>query len=148
MPKRPVQKIKRRPSWKTCSRGHRYQGKGCPICWKGNRNVKQWIAELEKEGYKNVMVCPTPPGLDFGEHTHEEHTVHVILEGSLIIKDEHGEITLKKGSRFEIPKRTTHNAKSGPEGLKMIVGVKPSKVKPGRYRTPKFVKKALKKKPR
>ncbi len=131
-----------------CVRGHRYQGNGCPICWKGNRNEKQWIAELRKEGYKNVMVCPTGPGLDFGEHDHEEHTVHVILKGSLIIKDQNGEITLKKGSRFEIPKGTVHCAKSGPEGLKMIVGVKPSKVKPGRYRTPKFVKKALKKKPR
>ncbi|HYF10213.1 MAG TPA: cupin domain-containing protein [Candidatus Paceibacterota bacterium] len=87
-------------------------------------NEKDWVAELEREGYTQVAVCANGPDTDFGEHTHEEHTIHVILEGELTLTDETGSETLKRGQRFEIPAGTKHHAKCGPDGCTFVVGVK------------------------
>lgn len=85
---------------------------------------QEWVDKLEKEGYKHVAVVQNGPNSLFPEHTHEEHTVHVILEGELTLIEEDGNKTLKKDDRFEIPAGTTHSAKCGPEGCTFVVGVK------------------------
>ena len=83
-----------------------------------------WMDKLTDEGYKNLTVCEVAPNTDFGQHTHDQVTVHVILKGELTMTDIHESITLYEGDQFEIPAGTTHSAMCGPDGLKMIVGTK------------------------
>lgn len=86
--------------------------------------TQEWIEKLESEGYANVDVCVNAADLDFGEHTHEEHTVHVILQGELIVITGPETEIFTEGERVEFPVGTTHRAKAGAEGCTFIVGTK------------------------
>lgn len=98
----------------------------------------QWMEKLKREGFKDLAVCSNGPDTDFGEHTHEERTVHVVLNGELTLTPgresvgqggEHEGVTiLREGDRFEIPAGTTHKAKCGPLGCTFIVGVEDRQV--------------------
>lgn len=83
-----------------------------------------WMDKLTDEGYKDLTVWEVGPDTDFGQNTHDQVTVHVILKGELTMTDIHESITLYEGDQFEIPAGTTHSAMCGPDGLKMIVGTK------------------------
>ncbi len=85
---------------------------------------EEWVEKLKNEGFKNVGICPVGPNTDFGEHTHHEHTVHVIVKGELIVSENGAVTVLKEGDRFEFPAGTTHSAKSGSGDFIMVVGVK------------------------
>lgn len=89
-------------------------------------NQQEWEMQLETEGFSDIRVCPVkhsdiPPE----PHTHDQETVHIILKGKLTITDEAGvTTTYEVGDRVDFPAGTTHTAATGPEGMKMIVGVK------------------------
>lgn len=87
-------------------------------------NKETLIKSLESEGFTDVRICPIPPAIDLPEHTHDEHTVHIILEGDLIITDATGTHTYHPGDRVEFPAGTTHIAKGTIEHGRMIIGVK------------------------
>lgn len=82
------------------------------------------IKQLEQEGYTEVRTCPIPPNLDLPEHTHDEHTVHVILRGDLIITENGISTTYKPGDTVEFPAGTTHKARGSTDSGRMITGVK------------------------
>lgn len=82
------------------------------------------IKQLQDEGYTEVRVCPIPPNQDFPEHTHDIHTVHVILDGELTIIDASGTNTYRPGDRVEFPAGTTHKARGKTDTGTMIIGVK------------------------
>lgn len=83
------------------------------------------IEALVAEGFSSVMTVPIEANADAGEHTHDLHTVHIIVEGELIITDSDGmSRTYGVGERVEFPAGTTHKAKGGPTLGAMIVGVK------------------------
>lgn len=82
------------------------------------------IAGLKNEGYTDVRVCPIPPDLDLPEHTHDEHTVHIILEGELTIIDSEGTHVYRPGDRVEFPAGTVHKARGNTNNGKMIVGIR------------------------
>lgn len=86
-------------------------------------NEQAWMEKLEQEGFTDVRVCPIEPGVDSGEHTHDKHTVHVILNGELIITDHGATKTFRPGDRVEFPAGTTHKARGGSNRGRMIVGV-------------------------
>ena len=89
-----------------------------------NMTAEQWVEKLITEGYSEVMAVTQGPNTEFPEHTHDEHTVHVIVEGEFILIDQGIETTLKAGERVEIPAGTTHRAKCGSLGCTFVVGVK------------------------
>ncbi|MEW6722847.1 MAG: cupin domain-containing protein [Candidatus Micrarchaeota archaeon] len=84
--------------------------------------MKKWMEKLKKEGFSEIRVCPLPPDADAPEHTHDRHTVHVILSGELTITGKSGTKTYKRGDRVEFPAGTTHKARGG-KG-EMVVGVR------------------------
>ena len=86
-------------------------------------NEKEWTKKLKKEGFSDIRVCPLPPNIDTDEHTHDQHTVHIILSGELVISDDSGTKIYLPGDRVEFPAGTTHKAKGSGNG-EMIVGVK------------------------
>lgn len=86
-------------------------------------NRQHWLDKLKKEGIKDPQVC-TMPKSNGGEHTHDQHTVHVILKGELTITDKTGKKTYKPGDRVDFPAGTKHSVQFGPKGCTMIVGVK------------------------
>lgn len=59
-------------------------------------NEQQWAEKLPHEGFTNLAVCPNGPNTEFGEHTHEQQTVHVILEGEFTLFEQGDVKTLKK----------------------------------------------------
>lgn len=81
---------------------------------------QEWIDALRAEGYANVSVANLEDNFD-DTHTHDVKTVHVILLGSLTLIENGVSTTLLPGQRFEIPAGTTHTAKTGPEGCRMVV---------------------------
>jgi len=84
----------------------------------------EWIQKLEDEGFTEVRVCPIPPELDMPAHTHDVHTVHVILDGELVIADQAGERVFRPGDRVEFPAGTTHRGWGKQDAGRMIVGVR------------------------
>ncbi len=89
-------------------------------------NNEEWTKKLKKEGFSDIRVCPLPPNIDTDEHTHCQHTVHVILSGELTISDDNGTKIYRIGDQVEFPAGTTHRAKGNSEGGEMITGVKAS----------------------
>jgi len=84
---------------------------------------EEWIAKLEKEGVKDIGVVHMEPG-EKEEHTHEETTIHVILQGELTVKDAKGEKTYRPQAYIEFPAGEKHSVVFGSQGLSMIVGTK------------------------
>jgi quercetin dioxygenase-like cupin family protein len=85
------------------------------------------IQKLIEQGYQDVRVHPLNTlGIESEPHTHEESTVHVILEGELTMTELGSVKTIKKGDMLLIPAGTTHTIKTPPEGCKFVVGVKKS----------------------
>ena len=87
---------------------------------------QEWQMELEMEGFTNIQTVSMQQGdIPAEPHTHMEHTVHVILKGQLEIIDSDGVSTIYKiDDRVDFPAGTTHTAKIGEQGLRMIVGTK------------------------
>lgn len=89
-------------------------------------NQQEWQIQLETEGFSDIgEVFIRSSDLPPESHTHDQATVHVILKGKLMITDEAGvTTTYEKGDRVDFPAGTTHTASTGPEGMKMLVGIK------------------------
>ncbi len=86
--------------------------------------LTEWILKLEQEGFTDLRVCPIPPNKDLPEHTHDDHTVHVVLDGKLIITDHGNTETFQPGDRVDFPAGTTHKARGSIDFGKMIIGIK------------------------
>lgn len=88
------------------------------------KSLAESVLGLQSEGFTGLRICPIPPDKDLPEHTHDEHTVHVILDGGLIIIDSEGTRTFTAGDRVDFPAGTIHKARGTTDSGRMIIGMK------------------------
>ena len=83
---------------------------------------EEWVEKLTKEGFKNVSVSRHGPNMVFGVHTHQEPSVHLVLQGELTFTDQQGTKTVREGGRIEFAAGTTHTAVCGADGCTFVLG--------------------------
>lgn len=88
-------------------------------------NQEEWMKQLREEGFTDLSVHEFGTSdIPSGEHTHDVHTVHIILKGELHITENGETQTFKEGERVDFQAGTTHTAKTGSDGCTMIVGTR------------------------
>jgi quercetin dioxygenase-like cupin family protein len=73
-------------------------------------------------GYETVIgIAEIAPNVSIGRHTHPGPESGYLMEGSfeLLIEGEPSRV-LKAGESYKVPARTVHNARTGPQGAKVI----------------------------
>jgi quercetin dioxygenase-like cupin family protein len=73
-------------------------------------------------GYETVIgIAEIAPNVSVGRHTHPGPESGFILEGSLelLIEGQPARM-VKTGESYAVPSRTIHDAKTGPQGVKVI----------------------------
>ena len=83
---------------------------------------QQWTTQLREEGFTDVYVWQDGANVTYPDHQHPDVSAHIILEGEMTLTV-HGQArTYRPGERFDIPAKTAHAARMGPEGCKYLVG--------------------------
>lgn len=85
---------------------------------------EEWMEKLKAEGFTDLQVVTIPADKNPGEHTHDQETVHVILQGQVTIVNAGVTKIYQAGDRLDVPAHTTHSALFGSQGCTMIVGIK------------------------
>ncbi len=88
------------------------------------RDVKEWEAELAREGWGDFFVWHDGPNAFYPTHTHANPTAHIILEGEMTLTSQGETRTYRAGERVDVPADTVHSARMGPEGCRYLVGQK------------------------
>jgi mannose-6-phosphate isomerase-like protein (cupin superfamily) len=83
---------------------------------------QQLTKQLLEEGFDDVYVWEDGPNVYYPEHRHPGVSAHIILEGEMTVSLDGQERTYKPGERFDVPAKTIHTARMGPEGCKYLVG--------------------------
>ncbi|MCL5006436.1 MAG: cupin domain-containing protein [Acidobacteria bacterium] len=86
--------------------------------------LKEWEDKLHEEGFNRTYVWQDGPGAFYPDHTHENTTAHVILEGEMAVTSEGKFRIYKVGARCDVPARTVHSARMGAEGCRYLIGEK------------------------
>lgn len=87
-------------------------------------NAQEWEQKLRQEGFSHTFVWEDGPGAFYPEHTHETVTAHAVLSGEMTITSDGKSRTFKAGERFDVPARSAHSARMGPEGCRYLIGEK------------------------
>ena len=86
------------------------------------KDIRQALRKLKEEGFKHVYEWRDEPHVEYPEHAHEDRVSFYIIEGSLTFRINGETIELNKGDRYDVPPKTNHTAKVGPEGCSFVVG--------------------------
>lgn len=91
---------------------------------RGNEeNYSEIVKILTGEGLFNIFKWSDPPGSRYPWHTHPHDEVRWVLEGSILIGIQNGEVILRAGDRLDVKANTKHWAKTD-EGVSYVCGSK------------------------
>ena len=85
---------------------------------------KNFMKQLQSEGFSHCYVWQDGPNATYPNHTHREETAHIILDGELTLTMDGETRTYRRGERCEVPAGAVHAAKMGPFGCRYLIGEK------------------------
>lgn len=85
----------------------------------------EFIAMLEKEGYREFVTVEREPHNVLGVHTHPFEARALITLGELRLVSGGHEQVCRVGDQFHLLAHTPHSETCGPEGVHYLVGRKP-----------------------
>jgi mannose-6-phosphate isomerase-like protein (cupin superfamily) len=87
-------------------------------------NENELRRKLEAEGFSHTFVWQDGPGAFYPDHTHNDLTAHIILDGEMTLTMSGESKTYREGDRCDVPASAVHSAKMGPQGCRYIIGEK------------------------
>ncbi len=85
-------------------------------------NEKEFLELLRTEGYEGTEDFSMEPNEVDNEHAHDEDTIALVVEGSIVIEKSSGDVTCNVGDTVKYPAGEPHIEKAGPNGVKALVG--------------------------
>ena len=88
--------------------------------------------EVPGTNYETVIgLAEIAPNISIGRHTHPGPESGYLLEGELtLLIDGHAPVQLKAGESYKVPSGAIHDAKTGPQGARVIATYVAEKGKP------------------
>ncbi|AZV46888.1 cupin domain-containing protein [Nautilia sp. PV-1] len=74
-------------------------------------DIDKTVANLEKDGYKNIFIWSDSKGTYYDWHSHPYEEIRVMLKGEMIINTKENSYRLKKGDVLKVPAGEIHEAK-------------------------------------
>jgi len=78
--------------------------------------------QLASEGSSRIYTWEDAPGAFYPDHTHNELTAHIILDGEMTLSMPGNSKTYRKGERCDVLAGAVHAAKMGPQGYRYMIG--------------------------
>lgn len=78
--------------------------------------------QLHDEGFAHVYEWHDDPGTEYPPHAHQDKVSFYITDGSMNFHIGGVDMYFEKGDRFDVPPKTEHKAKVGPDGCTFVVG--------------------------
>ena len=85
-------------------------------------NEKEFVEMLRTEGYEGPEDFSMGPNEVDTEHAHKEDTLALVVEGSIVIEKQSGDVACNVGDTVYYPAGELHTEKAGPNGVKAMVG--------------------------
>jgi mannose-6-phosphate isomerase-like protein (cupin superfamily) len=80
------------------------------------------VKKLKDEGFGHTYVWQDGPHTHYPNHTHAEETAHIVLSGEMMLTVGGKTETYRTGDRCDVPARTVHSARMGPQGCRYLIG--------------------------
>jgi mannose-6-phosphate isomerase-like protein (cupin superfamily) len=86
--------------------------------------VSKLKSRLCKEGFRHAYVWRDAAETFYPDHTHNQLTAHIILDGQMTLTMNGKTETYRAGDRCDVPAGVVHSALIGPRGCQYLIGEK------------------------